>query len=150
MSKFTIRSHDLVVVLDGRKALFFENVGNAIRLDLAALEVRERQDPPNRELQSDRPGRVHQSAASFRSAIEVTDFHEEAERAFVEEIAQRLDALAVHNRASRFIVIAPPRALGALRKGYTPNIRAGLQAEIGQDWVNLPVDEIEKRLDALT
>ena len=148
MSKFTLRSLDWAVVLDGRKALLLQNCGDAVHASLVTREVREHPDRPNRELHTDRPGKVQQSAASFRSAIELTDRHEEAERAFITQVAEKLDELAASDRDRHFIVIAPPRALGVIRKCYTPAFRSALQAEIGQDWVHLPVKEIENRLGA--
>jgi hypothetical protein len=42
------------------------------------------------------------------------------------------------------------RALGVIRKCCTPAFRSALQAELGQDWVHLPVKEIENRLWAFS
>jgi protein required for attachment to host cells len=44
------------------------------------------------------------------------------------------------------IVVAAPRALGALRDAYTPAIRKAVKQEVAKDYVNMPVYEIEKHL----
>jgi len=41
-------------------------------------------------------------------------------------------------------VIAAPRALGMLRSAYTPAVRRAIKAEIGRDYVKMPVHDIEK------
>jgi protein required for attachment to host cells len=135
------------VVLDGRKALFLRNEGDDRCVTLEVREVCQHADAPNRELHTDRPGKVHQSAASFHSAVELTDRHDEAERAFIGSVADRLAELLAAGQ-SRAIVVAPPRALGMLRKAYSPAARAALSAEFDHDWTHLPVHEIEKRLKA--
>ena len=111
--------------------------------------AREHPDLPNHELHTDRPGKVQQSAASIHSAVEVVDRHDEAERAFIADTLKRLDELLASDRSQRFVVIAPPRALGVIRKGYTSHLRFALEAEIDHDWLHLPVHEIEARLKEL-
>ena len=146
MSKLKMRDGDWAIVLDGSKALFLQNRGDKVHPDLVAREVRQHADPPNRELHTDRPGKVQQSATSSHSAIELTDRHDEAKRVFIAEVADELDRLATSDKFCSFVVIAPPPALGVIRKCYTPAVRSALGAEIDHDWVHLPVHEIEKRL----
>ena len=149
MSKLRIRNGDWALVVDGRKALFLQNRGDGVHLGIVTREVREHPDLPNYELHTDRPGKVQQSAASFHSAVEVADRHEEAERVFIVDTLKRLDELLASDRSRRFVVIAPPRALGVIRKGYTSHLRFALEAEIDHDWLHLPVHEIEARLKEL-
>ena len=44
------------------------------------------------------------------------------------------------------IIVAPPRALGVLRRAYSPRLKAALKAEIDKDFVRTPIYEIEKQL----
>ena len=145
VTKFKLLKGDWVIVLDGCKALFLQNLGNEANLSLAAREVRDQPDPPNRELYTDRPGKVHQSATSGRSAVELVDRHDAAERAFVEGVAARLAQLAGSDNKARFTIVAPPRALGMIRKVYTPALKPALNVELAHDWVHLPVAQIESR-----
>ena len=49
-------------------------------------------------------------------------------------------------QAKSLILVAPPRALGVLRRIYSHNLRAAVRAEIDKDLVRLPVHEIEEHL----
>jgi protein required for attachment to host cells len=146
MAALKIRSRDLVAVLDGRKAIILRNDGDAFFPSLVVVEARDHEQPPDRELHDDRPGRVHQSAASFRSSVEVTDRHDEAERAFVVGVSTRLDELISADKHCGIVVVAPPRALGFIRAAHSPAVLSALRGEFDHDWVHLPVHEIEKRL----
>jgi protein required for attachment to host cells len=146
MSELKIRAGDWIVVSDGRKALLLENEGDAVFPKLKTREVHEHQDAPNRLLNRDRPGRVQQSVANFRSSVEQTDRHDEAEDEFLLNLAERLAELVSSHPHKGLIVVAPPRALGVMRTAYTPALRSVIRAEIGRDLTHLPVYEIEQHL----
>ena len=44
------------------------------------------------------------------------------------------------------IVVAPPRALGVLRKEFSAHVAKATKAEIEKDYVKMPVDEIARHL----
>jgi protein required for attachment to host cells len=146
MRNIKIRRGDWVVVCDGAKALVLENVGNANVPNLMTKEVYEQEDPKTHELGTDAPGRAFNSVGEIRSAMEQTDWHDQAERAFLEDLAGRLDAAVTAGETKAVIMVAPPRALGMLRKAYSPHLRGALRAEVDKDFVKMPVHEIEKRL----
>jgi protein required for attachment to host cells len=135
-----------VVVCDGRKALVLENIGDADYPDLRMRDVDKQADPPTSQLGTDRPGRSHQSANNRRSSMEETDLHEQAEVEFLNDLVRRLDAALLSKTVKDLIIVAPPRALGALRKVYSDHIRSALVAEIDKDLTTMPVDQIEKHL----
>lgn len=108
----------------------------------------EQQERPNRELGTDKPGREG-IATRIRSAIEPTAFHDQEETAFLVQISEHLDAPVKSGLTHHVIVVAPPRALGTLRKSYSPALRKAIRAEVGHDLVHLPVSEIEERLAGL-
>lgn len=135
-----------VVVCDGSKALILENTGNAAHPDLRTRQVFEQDNPSTAEQGTDRPGRSHSSVGPGRSAVEQTDWHDQAERKFLTGLAARLH-LAVHGgETKKLIVVAPPRALGVMRENYTPAVKNALREEIDKDLVKLPVDQIERHL----
>jgi protein required for attachment to host cells len=146
MDKVKIRKGDWVVVCDGRKALILENRGDEKFSNLHTIEVREHEVPPTHEQGADVPGRVQASVGMAISAVEQTDWHWQAERAFLEQLAGRLDTALASGPRRKFIVIAPPRALGALRQAFSPAVQAAVEIELAHDYVKLPVGEIEKRL----
>ena len=138
----------LVAVCDGRKALILRNEGDGAFPNLRIYEVHEQDNPPTAAQGTDAPGRVHQSAGSARSAVEVTDFHDEAEAAFLRRIAARLEALLAAGEAKALVVVASPRALGVLRPLYGRAVQEALIGEVCRDMVKLPVYEIENHLAA--
>ncbi|WP_036257457.1 host attachment protein [Methylocapsa aurea] len=146
MPHLRIRTGDWVIVVDGRKALLLENEGDDEILNLKTREVREHADAPNRLLNSDKPGRVHESATSSRSSVEQTDRHEDEERAFIAGVAARLEEAIAAGGVKGFIIVAPAHVLGLIRKGYSASVKAAIRAEIERDLTHLPVYEIEQRL----
>ena len=143
-----IESGMWVVICDGRKWLILENVGNATAPKLELRDSREQENPRTRMYGSDAPPRVQELVGHARSAMEQTDWHDEAERSFLSDLAQHLDAAARADKMRALLLAAPPRALGMIRKNYTDRIRATLRAEIDKDLTKMPVGEIQKALTA--
>ena len=77
--------------------------------------------------------------------MEQTDFHEQAERQFLEGFAGRINHLA-SERKLELVLAAPPHALGIIRAQLTDQARRALVAEIPRDYVKMPLYEIEKLL----
>ena len=146
MTKLKIDQNDWVVVCDGEKALVLENTGDAVFPNLRTREVYEHKAAKTHEQGSDAPGRAFNSVGAIRSAMEQTDWHDQSERAFLEDLAGRLDAAVTAGETKAVIMVAPPRALGVLRQAYSPHLRRALRAEIDKDFVRMPVHEIEKHL----
>ncbi|MEJ7926459.1 host attachment family protein [Sphingobium sp. AN641] len=141
--------HDaLVLVADGRKLLLFRNRGDRAFPQLEADVVRVQDNPPNRDQASDAPGRSFSSTGSHRSAMEQTNFHDLEEQRFAAEAAAMLNKRALANEYEKLIVIAPPTALGEIRKHYHKEVSARLVGEIAKDLSNHPVPEIEKIIAA--
>ena len=143
-----IRAGDWVVVCDGAKALILENAGDAVALNLKTREVYTQADEKTSELGTDAPGRSFSSVGARRSAMEQTDWHDQAEQRFLTDLAKRLDAAVSAGETKSLVLIAPPRALGVLRQHVTNGLRGAIRAEIDKDYVKIPVHEIEKKLAA--
>ncbi|MGP8191856.1 MAG: host attachment protein [Methylovirgula sp.] len=139
-----IRNGDWVAVCDSRKALFFENEGDSEFPVFKAREVLEHKVLFNRDLDTERPGRV-QEGASRRSGIEPVDHRDLEEEAFLAQVSKRLDELVTAGQVQHLIIVAPPRALGVIRKTYSPALRAALVTEIDQDLVKMPVGEMQEK-----
>jgi protein required for attachment to host cells len=148
MAKLRIKTGDWVVVCDGAKALILENAGDSVFPNLRTKEVHTQPDAPTREQGTDKPGQVFQSVGDRRSTMEQTDWHEQSEQQFLDALAGRLDAALNAGEAKAFVIVAAPRALGILRRAYSPQVRDAIRAEIHKDYVRLPVHEIEKHLAA--
>jgi protein required for attachment to host cells len=147
MSDLLIRNGEWVVVCDGAKALVLQNDGDIKFPNLKTLEVFEQEDPPTRELGTDQPGRAYSPAGhGARSSVEQTDWHDQAEKAFLVKLAQHLDSAIAAGKMKSLVVVAPPRALGMLRPAYSHTLKGAVRVEVDKDLVKMPVHEIEKRL----
>lgn len=146
MSTTRIPHKGWVLVCDGAKALILRNDGSAERPSLIPVDVASEYQPPTRDLGADRQGRVYQSLGDARSATQETDWHEQAEEAFLSHIAEKLDGSMRDNSVTNLVVIAPSRALGILRKCLSPSARATVTAEVAKDLVKFPIPEIEHYL----
>jgi protein required for attachment to host cells len=146
MNKMKIGKGDWIVVCDGRKALILENLGDRMFPNLHTREVREHPDTPTSAQGSDSPGTVHQSMGGARSSVEQTDWHDEAERAFLKALADRLNVAVTTGETTALTMVASPRALGMIRSDYSAAVKKALQGELGKDLVKMPVHEIEKQL----
>ena len=119
MANLKIHQGDWVVVCDGAKALILENAGDGMRPNLKTKEVHEQTDAKTSEQGTDAPGRSINSVGARRSAMEQTDWHEQAEQRFLTDLAKRLDAAVTAGETKSLIIVAPPRALGVLRQAYS-------------------------------
>ena len=146
MSAIKVAQGEWVLVCDGAKALVLENAGDEKFPNLKTREVFEQEDAKTREQGTDAPGRSINSIDSRRSAMEQTDWHDQAEQRFLQGLAAHLDAAINGGKLKSLIIVAPPRALGILRQAYSHNLRAALRAEVDKDLVKLPVHEIEQHL----
>jgi protein required for attachment to host cells len=149
MSGLKIQSGEWVVVCDGAKALILHNAGDAEFPNLKTLQVFEHKDLPTRELGTDAPGRAHSSAGPGSSSVTQTDWHDQAEKAFLVQLVHHLDAAVAAGKTKAIVVVAPPRALGMIRPAYTHGLKGAIRAEVDKDLVKMPVHEIEKHLAKL-
>jgi protein required for attachment to host cells len=137
-----------VMVADGEKMLFFRNEGDSEYPKLVVERKREQEAPYDRQLKSDAPGRAFSSVSSGRSAMEEADFHQIEEDRFAAATAEMLEHRALRNDFEALVVVAPPRTLGALRKHYHKEVEKRLVGEVAKDLTNVPVEEIERILQA--
>lgn len=142
------KANRLVLVCDGAKALLLSDAGIAPEPRLTVLETLAEPHPGTIDLGTDRPGRVHESMGTSRSAVEQPDLHAEAEAAFLGRVAVRLGELVAAGTAHSILIVAPPRALGTLREALSPQVKACVSGEIAKDLVKLPVGEIERHIAA--
>ena len=125
MNKMRIEKGDWLVVCDGRKALILENLGDEMFPNLHTREVHEQPNPSTAAQGSDAPGRLHSAVGGSRSSVEQTDWHDEAERAFLRGLAGRLDAAVSSGETKALTMVASPRALGMIRADYSETVRKG-------------------------
>jgi protein required for attachment to host cells len=148
MADIRVPRKSWVVVCDGGKALILQNDGDARGVDLSVKETLSQPNEPDRELGTGKPGRTHAADGMSGSAVEETDWHEQAEVEFLKQVASRLEMLVRKRDAQHIVLVAPPRALGTLRMNLSPDAQAVISAELAKDYTNLPIEQIERRLIA--
>src|ERR1700751_4726606 len=133
MSALLIKHGEWVVVCDGAKALILENSGDTKFPNLKILNVFEQKDLPTHVLGTDVPGRTINSVGNSRSAVEQTDWHDQLERAFLEQLARHLNDALVAGKTKSLIMVASPRALGMIRPAYSHTLKGAVRAEVDKD-----------------
>lgn len=138
----------LILVADGSRMRVMRNRGDARDPDLLVVEHREFHNPPNRELLSDAPGLAFSADHPARSTYDEGDPHRAGKRNFLSAAADAL-ARAAEGERSGILVIAPPAALGVLRRHYTPGIKGRLIGEFDKDLTQHPAKELARLLDSI-
>ena len=138
----------LVLVADGRKTLFFRNHGDEEQIDLRTEAHDERHDRKDRDLRSDAPGLVQQSAGYGRSTYEETDFHQQEEDRWIKDAADELKARALRNDFDALAIVAPPRALGTIKKSLHKEVERRLVRTINKEMSGRPTRDIEALFEA--
>ena len=143
-----LKAGSWIVVCDGAKALFLCNAGDALEPELKTEKVMTGEAPATHDIGTDRPGRTHSAQGQGRSAIEQTDWHDQAEDRFLAEVVHEMGRLVGERGIHDLILVGPPRALGVMRPHLPEHVRSVLACEVEKDLVNLPVAEIEAHLTA--
>ena len=141
-------SHNaLVLVADGRKMLFFRNRGDEGQIDLRteAHDARKYQRK-DREIKTDAPGVVQQSFGSGRSTYEEPDFQQQEEDRWIKDAAEELKDRALRNDFDALAIVAPPKALGVLRKSLHKEVEKRLICTVNKEMSGRPVPDIEALL----
>ena len=141
----------LVLVADGRKMLFFRNRGDENQIDLRteAHEAR-RYQRKDREIKTDAPGTVKQSFGFGRSTYEEADFQQQEEDRWIKDAAEELKARALRNDFDSVAIIAPPKALGLLKKNLHKEVQKRIVCTVNKEMSGRPIPDIEALLDDAT
>ena len=141
-----IPAHALVLIVDGRRARFLRNKGNALHIELITERELEQANPPTREQGTDRPGRYVGPDRVSRSAVEQTDWHQQAEERFALAVADILYGMANGHTFDHLIVVAPPKVLGKLRKVFHSEVATRVAGEVPKELTSRSVTELAKLL----
>ncbi len=118
----------LVAVVDGEKLALFENIGHA------DIQLKAKPTPEIEDRVSGAPGR-NSSAAN-------PDNDTQAEDGFAMGVADVLNHMVLTHRVEKLLVIAAPKTLGQLRKGWHKETEASLVGEIAKDLAGHTTDQI--------
>ena len=140
----------LVLVADGTKHLFLRNHGDENQIDLRTEAHEAREDRKDRELKTDAPGSTKQSFGFGRPAYEETDFHQLEEDRWIKEAAEELKKRALRNDFEALAIVAPPKALGFLKKCLHKEVEKRIVCTVNKEMSGRPIPDIEALLNGHT
>lgn len=127
MTKDLKLPHDgMVLVSDGRKALFLKNQGDDVYPNYQVERVLEAIENPQMREQS--------------------NGHDQAERQFANDVADAINVVASRAEVKSIVVAAAPRTLAQLRTHLSDAVKQKILAEVNKDLTKHPVFEIEQHL----
>jgi protein required for attachment to host cells len=134
----------LVLVADGRKMLLFRNNGDEQHVDLRTEAHDQRDDTQDRG--TDAPGTNFQSFMPKRSSYEETDVRQLEEDRWAARAAEELNRRALAGDYDALAIIAPPKALGVIRKELHKESERRIVAVHNKAMTDRPIPEIEDLL----
>lgn len=140
----------LVLVADGRKMLLFRNHGDENQIDLRTESHEARQDRKDRDIKTDAPGLVKQSAGFGRSTYEEPDFHQQEEDRWIKDAADELKTRALRGDFNALAIVVPPKALGVLKKCLHKEVERRIVCTVNKEMSGRPIPDIEALLNGHT
>lgn len=120
----------LVLIGDGRKAIFYRNKGDGEHPNLIVEDVLSLRSP------------TPEARASVRTEADA-NWQQMEESRFADEIATALYKAAHDGRYDKLVVAAPPKTLGELRKAFHKEVSERIVAEVNKDLTRHDVADIE-------
>ena len=122
----------VVAVVDGEKLVLFENTGHQ------AIVLSPRPTPAIAERASGAAGRGSSEANP--------DNDTQAEDGFAMGVADELNKSVLANKIEHLLVIAAPKTMGQLRKGWHKETAARIVGEISKDLTGHSADQIAEAI----
>ena len=123
----------LVAVVDGEKLALFENTGQQ------EVQLSARPTPTIADRASGAAGRISSEANP--------DNDTQAEDGFAMGVSEVLNKWVLTNKVDHLLVIAAPKTLGQLRKGWHKETQAKLVGEIAKDLTGHSTDQIAAAIE---
>jgi len=133
-----------IVVADGSRARFHRIAedGRSIAATEARLESARARGRAE-DLVTDRAGRSFSSAGGGGHAMDPElDPQEREKERFHARVMETMRDAAEHHGVRRFVLVAEPRTLGALRDALPDSLRRHVVAELDKDHVDTPPDKL--------
>ncbi|TPW06054.1 MAG: Host attachment protein [bacterium] len=118
----------LVAVVDGEKLALFHNTGHQ------SVELTPQPTPEIAERVSGAAGRISSEANP--------DNDTQAEDGFAMGVAEVLNKMVLDHKVEQLLVIAAPKTMGQLRKGWHKETSARIVGEIAKDLTGHSTDQI--------
>lgn len=144
----TLPADTLVLVADGRKALFLRNRGDDRQIDLRTTAHQERDDRKDSEIKTAPAGQSPAPAGTGLpgGTMGEPDFHQQEEDRFARDLAEKVNSMALAGKIAALIVIAPARTMGELRPLWHKETSARIIGEHVKEMTDRPISDIEALL----
>ncbi len=140
-------AHSWIVVADAARARIFSVDGPLAPLQALHQLVSPQAKLHDRDIGSDRPGRVHDSHGQGRHAMGTHNSPKEQDAIrFASEVVDQLEKGRAAEEFNRLILVAEPRFLGLLRKAVKPALEQMITVEIDKDLSKADEDTIRSHL----
>ncbi|CZT34066.1 host attachment family protein [Rhizobium sp. 9140] len=126
----------VVAVADGKKLVLFKNEGQASDIQLKAL--------PDAEVDD---SKIPSGGRHSSSAANPSDGQQD-EDGFTAGVVDLLNKRVLDGKIKKLVIIAAPRTLGELRKGYRKALSDALVGELDKDLTGHSIQDIEKAIAA--
>ena len=136
----------LVLVADGKKVLFLRNHGDQNQIDLRTEAHDAREDRKDSEIKTDAAGSSKQSFGYGRPSMDEPDYHQQEEDRWVKDAAEELKKRALRNDFDALAIVAPPKALGTLRKELHKEVERRIVLTLNKEMTDRPIPDIEELL----
>lgn len=134
-----------IVVVDGGHAKFLQFVGRKAGALTIPGHVYARPAKRTHELGRSKPPRVSQSKSPARHAIQPrVDLHEHEEELFLKDVVHNLEVAFEANAFDDLVVLAPPKALGLMRKLIPQRMQDHVIGEVDGDYTDYADQAISK------
>ncbi|SMH54852.1 host attachment family protein [Maritimibacter sp. HL-12] len=136
----------LVLLADDGSARLFENLG--VGKGLTELEDFAASMVVGEEVEyADRPGRMNAAPGMGLHAFDTAEAeHDQAQEAFVKAVLAETDARFTEGGYDRFVMVAAPSTLGALRAELPAALKEALVLDVAKDYLKLKPAEVVNRL----
>ncbi len=128
-----------VLVLDGTKALIFQNVTDGADPNLQVVRKDE-----NDATDSKGESTTGTAQQGIRRQLDASDMHSTTESGFAEEMAEWLYKAAHRGRFQKIVLVAPDKVLGLLRNKLHKEVSSRVVGEVHKTLTGHPVDHIER------
>ncbi len=136
-----LKNNTHVIIADSEKYLLLRNQGDEDIIDLRVVDSEVRDNPPTRELGTDRPGRFPTPSAQLSSVAD-TDWHGLFKTEAAEQTAEKINQLA--STETDIVIFADSKTLRILRPRLTSEIQKRVVQETPKDLTHHTIPEIEK------
>lgn len=135
------------IVADTRRLRIFESTEGRAPLELAVF-ANPAGGKPERELVSDRPGRVVNAASGARQALQAhSSAGEHALQVWLKQVGQPIREMLEARASAGLILFASPRLLPMLRRSLPASVRRLVRKEMTLDLARQPSGALRKRIE---